>query len=181
MAGDEKEDINKQRANLATDKDEDEGGNGPVHDARAANATEHDDGDDCGEFIDPCDWEVDDLARACHDILPPLGVRRPSFFKPRRDEANLTEANKTASYDGHSPSNDKLVAERLIYSRVFNPAEHECFPNVVVDGLLAALEDKRLENKDKAAREKRDERERREAEAKNKNDKGDKSKGLVNE
>eukprot|EP00873_Tetraselmis_striata_P027301 jgi/Tetstr1/447565/TSEL_034944.t1 len=72
------------------------------------------------------------------------------------------------------------VAERLIYYfRVFDPAEHECSANVV-DGLLAALEDKRLESKDKTAREK-PERERLGAEAKNKNDKGDKGMGKGNE
>eukprot|EP00873_Tetraselmis_striata_P006615 jgi/Tetstr1/426879/TSEL_017092.t1 len=39
---------------------------------------------------------------------------------------------------------EEQVAERLIYSRVFDTAEHERSANVV-DGLLAALEDKRLE------------------------------------
>eukprot|EP00873_Tetraselmis_striata_P010959 jgi/Tetstr1/431223/TSEL_020935.t1 len=39
---------------------------------------------------------------------------------------------------------EEQVAERLIYSRVFDTAEHERAANVV-DGLLAALEDKRLE------------------------------------
>eukprot|EP00873_Tetraselmis_striata_P001673 jgi/Tetstr1/421937/TSEL_012836.t1 len=46
------EEINR-RSNPATDDDDGEGGNGPVHDARAVGATEDDDGDDCGEFIDP--------------------------------------------------------------------------------------------------------------------------------
>eukprot|EP00873_Tetraselmis_striata_P020147 jgi/Tetstr1/440411/TSEL_028745.t1 len=66
-------------------------------------------------------------------------------------------------------TSEQQVAEQLIYSPIFDPAEHERSANVV-DGLLAAL-DKRLEIKDKTAREKR-ERERREAEAKNKNDMG---------
>eukprot|EP00873_Tetraselmis_striata_P010117 jgi/Tetstr1/430381/TSEL_020191.t1 len=63
-------------------------------------AMEDDDGDDGGKFIDPCDW-VDDLPRAYHDFLRPLGVRRPSLFKPRRDGAGLyfTETNKTVSMD----------------------------------------------------------------------------------
>eukprot|EP00873_Tetraselmis_striata_P042142 jgi/Tetstr1/462406/TSEL_007412.t1 len=67
-----------------------------------ATVTEDDDeGDDCGEFVDPRGW-VDDLPRAYHDILPLLGLRRPSLFKLRRDEADLyfTEANTTASRDG---------------------------------------------------------------------------------
>eukprot|EP00873_Tetraselmis_striata_P004618 jgi/Tetstr1/424882/TSEL_015377.t1 len=67
---------------------------------------------------------------------------------------------------------EEQVAERLIYSRIFDPAKHERSAEVV-DGLLAALEDKRLEAKGETAREKF-ERERREAEAKNKNDKGGK-------
>eukprot|EP00873_Tetraselmis_striata_P034898 jgi/Tetstr1/455162/TSEL_042012.t1 len=41
-------------------------------------------------------------------------------------------------------TSEEQVAERLIYSRVFDSAEHERSANVV-DGLLAALEDKRLE------------------------------------
>eukprot|EP00873_Tetraselmis_striata_P023460 jgi/Tetstr1/443724/TSEL_031714.t1 len=40
-------------------------------------------------------------------------------------------------------SDEEQGAERLIYSRVFDPAEHERSANVV-DGLLAALEDKHL-------------------------------------
>eukprot|EP00873_Tetraselmis_striata_P017505 jgi/Tetstr1/437769/TSEL_026423.t1 len=93
------------------------------------------------------------------------------------------------------------LPERLIYSRVFDTAEHERSANVV-DGLLAALEDKRLEvglaaaakahasatfkrqaaerdtdrdkarkEKDKAARERR-ELQRREADAKNRDKNG---------
>eukprot|EP00873_Tetraselmis_striata_P005073 jgi/Tetstr1/425337/TSEL_015786.t1 len=93
--------INEQRANVATNDDEDECGNDPSHDARAASTTEDEDGDDCGEFIDPRDW-VDDLYPAL--IMPsslPLGVRCSSLFKPRRDEADLyfTGANKTAYQD----------------------------------------------------------------------------------
>eukprot|EP00873_Tetraselmis_striata_P023178 jgi/Tetstr1/443442/TSEL_031453.t1 len=96
---------------------------------------------------------------------------------------------------------EEQVAERLIYSRVFDNAEHERSANVV-DGLLAALEDKRLEvglaaaakaqasatfkrqaaerdtdrdkarkEKEKAARERR-EQQRREADAKNRDKNG---------
>eukprot|EP00873_Tetraselmis_striata_P002963 jgi/Tetstr1/423227/TSEL_001345.t1 len=43
----------------------------------------------------------------------------------------------------HSPAKSKF-AERLIFTRVFNPDEHERSANVI-DALLAALEDKRLE------------------------------------
>eukprot|EP00873_Tetraselmis_striata_P035644 jgi/Tetstr1/455908/TSEL_042689.t1 len=99
---------------------------------------------------------------------------------------------------------EEQVAERLIYSRVFDTAEHERSANVV-DGLLAALEDKRLEvglaaaakahasatfkrqaaerdtdrdkarkKKDKAARERR-EQQRREADAKNRDKNGGKT------
>eukprot|EP00873_Tetraselmis_striata_P036653 jgi/Tetstr1/456917/TSEL_043587.t1 len=120
---------------------------------------------------------------------------RASLFKPRRDEADLsiTEANKPASRDEYrhvmsyglfreakkALTGEEQVAERLIYSHVFDPAEHERCANVI-GGLLSALEDKRLEIKDNTAREKR-ERERREAEANNKNDKGDKGKRKANE
>eukprot|EP00873_Tetraselmis_striata_P007382 jgi/Tetstr1/427646/TSEL_017771.t1 len=99
---------------------------------------------------------------------------------------------------------EEQVAERLIYSRVFDTAEQERFANVV-DGLLAAFEDKRLgvglsaaakarasstfkrqaterdtdrdkawKEKDKAARERR-EQQRREAEAKNRDKNGGKT------
>eukprot|EP00873_Tetraselmis_striata_P028342 jgi/Tetstr1/448606/TSEL_035855.t1 len=115
------------------------------------------------------------------------------------------KAKKSLTGDEHR------VAERLIYYfRVFDPAEHECSANVV-DGLLAALEDKRLEvclaaatnaqaaaqfkKKERAedpgtaaSRKSKDktarekcERERLGAEAKNKNDKGDKGMGKGNE
>eukprot|EP00873_Tetraselmis_striata_P046175 jgi/Tetstr1/466439/TSEL_010967.t1 len=97
---------------------------------------------------------------------------------------------------------EEQVAERLVYSRVFDTAEHERSANVV-DGLLAALEDKRLEvglaaaankaqasatfkrqaaerdtDRDKARKEKdkaareRREQQRREADAKNRDKNG---------
>eukprot|EP00873_Tetraselmis_striata_P001863 jgi/Tetstr1/422127/TSEL_012983.t1 len=146
---------------------------------------------------------------------------------PRNDEADryLTEANKTASRDEYrhllgrdearltylrrfkakkALTTEEQVAERLIYSRAFDTAEHERSANVV-DGLPAALEDKRLKvglaaaakapasttfkrqatecdtdrdkarkEKDKATRERR-EQQRREAGAKNRDKNGGKT------
>eukprot|EP00873_Tetraselmis_striata_P023628 jgi/Tetstr1/443892/TSEL_031844.t1 len=100
---------------------------------------EDDDRADSDEFIDPHDW-VDDLPRAYHNILPPLGVQHPSLFKPRRNQADLHFTDRTASRDdGRRAPGPKVtylhrfkakkaltcakqVAERLIYSRVFDPA-----------------------------------------------------------
>eukprot|EP00873_Tetraselmis_striata_P004553 jgi/Tetstr1/424817/TSEL_015320.t1 len=115
------------------------------------------------------------------------------------DEARLTYLRRFKAKKALTP--EEQVAERLIYSRVFDTAEHERSANVV-DGLLAALEEKRLEvglaaaakaqaaatfkrqaaerdtdrdkarkEKDKAARERR-EQQRREAGAKNRDKNG---------
>eukprot|EP00873_Tetraselmis_striata_P028319 jgi/Tetstr1/448583/TSEL_035832.t1 len=162
--------VNQQRANPATNDAEDEGGNDPVHDTYAAVATENDDGDDGGEFIDPRDW-VDDLPRAYHDILP-LGAvggnnygsasgakrhRHPHeegrlrltrialrTFAAMRD-ANEARVTYVRPFKVKKAlTGEEQVAERLLYSRVFDPAEDECSASVV-DGLLPALEDERLE------------------------------------
>eukprot|EP00873_Tetraselmis_striata_P044600 jgi/Tetstr1/464864/TSEL_009602.t1 len=58
------------------------------------------------------------------------------------DEARLTYLRRFKAKKALTP--EEQVAKRLIYSRVFDTAEHERSANVV-DGLLAALEDKRLE------------------------------------
>eukprot|EP00873_Tetraselmis_striata_P001518 jgi/Tetstr1/421782/TSEL_012685.t1 len=131
-----------------------------------------------------------DLLDAAHRTLEAVGDA---------DEARLTYLRRFKNKKVLTP--EEQVAERLIYSRVFNTAEHERSANVV-DGLLAALEDKRLEvglavvakaeasatfkkqaaerdtdrdkarkEKDKAARERR-EQQRREAGAKNRDKNG---------
>eukprot|EP00873_Tetraselmis_striata_P014286 jgi/Tetstr1/434550/TSEL_023641.t1 len=118
------------------------------------------------------------------------------------DEARLTYLRRFKAEKALTP--EEQVAERLIYSRVFDTAEQERLANVV-DGLLAAFEDKRLgvglsaaakarassafkrqaterdtdrdkawKEKDKAARERR-EQQRREAEAKNRDKNGGKN------
>eukprot|EP00873_Tetraselmis_striata_P023145 jgi/Tetstr1/443409/TSEL_031422.t1 len=93
---------------------------------------------------------------------------------------------------------EEQVLERLIYSRPFDTAEHERSANVV-DGLLTALEDKRLEvglaaaakahasatfkrqaterdtDRDKARKEKDEVEQRREVDAKNRNKNGGKT------
>eukprot|EP00873_Tetraselmis_striata_P046054 jgi/Tetstr1/466318/TSEL_010849.t1 len=58
------------------------------------------------------------------------------------DEAMLTYLRRFKAKKALPP--EEQVAERLIYSRVFDTAEHERSASVV-DGLLTALEDKRLE------------------------------------
>eukprot|EP00873_Tetraselmis_striata_P038227 jgi/Tetstr1/458491/TSEL_044897.t1 len=126
-----------------------------------------------------------DLLDAAHRTLEAVGDA---------DEARLTYLRRFKAKKALTP--EEQVAKRLIYSRVFDTAEHERSANVV-DGLMAALEDKRLEvglaaaakahasatfkrpaaerdtdrdkarkEKDKAARERR-EQQRREADAKN--------------
>eukprot|EP00873_Tetraselmis_striata_P029823 jgi/Tetstr1/450087/TSEL_037133.t1 len=90
------EELNQQRASPAINDDEGKGGNETVHDARAVDATEDDDGDDdCAKFFDPHNW-LDDLPRAYHDILPrPLGVRHTNLFKPRHnEESNCTPIHR---------------------------------------------------------------------------------------
>eukprot|EP00873_Tetraselmis_striata_P043227 jgi/Tetstr1/463491/TSEL_008382.t1 len=130
-----------------------------------------------------------DLLDAAHRTLEAVGDA---------DEARLTYLRRFKAKKALTP--EEQVAERLIYSRVFD-TEHERSANVV-DGLLAALEDKRLEvglaaaakahasatfkrqaaerdtdrdkarkEKDKAARERR-EQQRREADAKNRDKNG---------
>eukprot|EP00873_Tetraselmis_striata_P038120 jgi/Tetstr1/458384/TSEL_044822.t1 len=132
-----------------------------------------------------------DLLDAAHRTLKAVGDA---------DEARLTYLRRFKAKKALTP--EEQVAERLIYSRVFDTAEHERSANVV-DGLEAALEDKRLENgladaakaqasatfkrqeaerdtdrdkarkeKDKAARERR-EQQRREADAKNRDKNSD--------
>eukprot|EP00873_Tetraselmis_striata_P012496 jgi/Tetstr1/432760/TSEL_022126.t1 len=181
------EEINQQRANPTTD--EDEGGNDLVHDPQATTATENDECDDCGEFID-----IRNLRRRLTPCLPrhPC-VRRLSLFKPRCDERDLYCTEWATRKRLGSPTYarrfktkkalicEEQVAERLIYFRIFDSAKHERSANVddLLDGLLAALEDKHLEIKDKTAREKL-EREHRKAETTNKNGKGDKGKDKAN-
>eukprot|EP00873_Tetraselmis_striata_P000825 jgi/Tetstr1/421089/TSEL_012133.t1 len=58
------------------------------------------------------------------------------------DEARLTYLRRFKAEK--ALTHEEQVAERLIYSRVLDTAEHERSANVV-DGLLAALEHKRLE------------------------------------
>eukprot|EP00873_Tetraselmis_striata_P005681 jgi/Tetstr1/425945/TSEL_016297.t1 len=125
-----------------------------------------------------------DLLDAAHRTLEAVGDA---------DEARLTYLRRFKAKKALTP--EEQVTERLIYSRVFDAAEHERSANVV-DGLLAALEDKRLEvglaaaakahalvafkrhaterdtyRRDKAARERR-EQQRREADAKNRDKNG---------
>eukprot|EP00873_Tetraselmis_striata_P038097 jgi/Tetstr1/458361/TSEL_044800.t1 len=131
-----------------------------------------------------------DLLDAAHRTLEAVGDA---------DEARLTYLRRFKAKKTLTP--EEQVAERLIYSRVFDTAEHERSANVV-HGLLAALEDKRLEvglavaakahasatfkrqaaerdtdrdkarkETDKAARERR-EQPRREADAKNRDKNG---------
>eukprot|EP00873_Tetraselmis_striata_P027946 jgi/Tetstr1/448210/TSEL_035498.t1 len=131
-----------------------------------------------------------DLLDAAHRKLEAVGDA---------DEARLTYLRRFKAKKALTP--EEQVAGRLIYSRVFDTAEHERSANVV-DGLVAALEDKRLEvclaaaakaqasatfkrqaserdtdrdkarkGKDKAARERR-EQQRREADAKNRDKNG---------
>eukprot|EP00873_Tetraselmis_striata_P040043 jgi/Tetstr1/460307/TSEL_005607.t1 len=73
-----------------------------------------------------------DLLDAAHRTLEAVGDA---------DEARLTYLRRFKAKKALTP--EEQVAERLIYSRVFDTAEHERSANVV-DGLLAALEDKRL-------------------------------------
>eukprot|EP00873_Tetraselmis_striata_P015941 jgi/Tetstr1/436205/TSEL_025050.t1 len=131
-----------------------------------------------------------DLLDAAHRTLEAVG---------EADEARLTYLRRFKAKKAPTP--EEQVAERLIYSRVFVTAEHERSANVV-DGLLAALEDKRLEvglaaaakaqassafkrqaterdtDRDKARKEKdkaareRKEEQRREADAKNRDKNG---------
>eukprot|EP00873_Tetraselmis_striata_P020834 jgi/Tetstr1/441098/TSEL_029366.t1 len=120
--------------NPATDEDKDEGGNNPVHDARAATATEDDNGDDCDEFFYPRDWTdaLDLLYTALRTFAAAGDAHEARVTYLRRFKARQTLTG------------EEQVAKRLIYSaRVFDPAEHERSANVV-DGLLAALEDKRV-------------------------------------
>eukprot|EP00873_Tetraselmis_striata_P005470 jgi/Tetstr1/425734/TSEL_016154.t1 len=222
----DEQDNNKhkeQRDIPSDDDDVGEGGKEPEHDARTAVATGRARGV-MAVFIDLRDWEAL-LPRAYQDSPPLSGATRPSLWRPRNGEADryLIEANKTASRDEYrhmlltylrcfkakkALTPEDQVPERLIYSRVFDiTAEHERSTNVV-DGLLAALEDKRpkvgLEaavkaqasatfkrqaterdtDRDKARKEKdkaareRREQQRREADAKNRDRNGDKTRDL---
>eukprot|EP00873_Tetraselmis_striata_P040770 jgi/Tetstr1/461034/TSEL_006184.t1 len=74
-----------------------------------------------------------DLLDAAHRTLEAVGDA---------DEARLTYLRRFKAKKALTP--EEQVAERLIYSRVFDTAEHERSANVV-DGLMAALEDKRHE------------------------------------
>eukprot|EP00873_Tetraselmis_striata_P021227 jgi/Tetstr1/441491/TSEL_029722.t1 len=118
------------------------------------------------------------------------------------DEAGLTYLRRFKAKKALTPEDQ--VIEQLVYSRVFDTAEHERSANVL-DGLLGALEDKRFEaglagaakaqalatfmrqaterdtdrdkalkEKDKAACERR-EQQRRKADAKNRDNNGDKT------
>eukprot|EP00873_Tetraselmis_striata_P011587 jgi/Tetstr1/431851/TSEL_021342.t1 len=58
----------------------------------------------------------------------------------RTSEARVTYRFKAKK----ALTGEEQVAEHLIYSRVFDPAEHEHSANII-DGMLAALEEKRLE------------------------------------
>eukprot|EP00873_Tetraselmis_striata_P016169 jgi/Tetstr1/436433/TSEL_025262.t1 len=220
----DEQDNNKHKEPRDVPSDDDEvgeGGKEPGHDARTA-AAMGGARDAAAVFIDPRDWE-DLLPRAYQDCppssLPPSGATRPSLWRPHRvdafdildaahrtleamggaDEAGLTYLRRVKAKKALTPEEE--VAERLIYSRVFDTAEHERSADVI-DGLMAALEDKRLEvglaaaakahasatfkrqaaerdtdrdkarkEKDKAARERR-EQQRREADAKNRDKNG---------
>eukprot|EP00873_Tetraselmis_striata_P038579 jgi/Tetstr1/458843/TSEL_004352.t1 len=172
------EELNQQRASPATNDDEGKGGNETVHDARAVDATEDDDGDDdCAKFFDPHNW-LDDLPRAYHDILPrPLGVRHTNLFKSRHNEhgrsANGVDGFLTGFDDKRPEVGLAATAEATHAAALFKNKEREEDPNTAASRKI----------KNKPARGKR-KRERREGEAKNKNDKGDnkgKSKGKANE
>eukprot|EP00873_Tetraselmis_striata_P042615 jgi/Tetstr1/462879/TSEL_007828.t1 len=171
----DEQDNNKHKEQRDIPSDDDKVGEGdkePEHDARTAVAT----GgarDAAAVFIDPRDWEdllpratastpSVDLLDAAHRTLEAVGDA---------DEARLTYLRRFKAKKALTP--EAQVAERFIYSRFFETAEHERSANVV-DGLLAALGDKRLEarkEKDKAARERR-EQQRREADAKNRDKNG---------
>eukprot|EP00873_Tetraselmis_striata_P013986 jgi/Tetstr1/434250/TSEL_023357.t1 len=169
----------KEQRDIPSDDDEvGEGGKEPEHDARTAAAT--------GDRVDALD-----LLDAAHRTLEAVGDA---------DEARLTYLRRFKAKKALTPEEE--VAERLIYSRVLDTAEHERSANVV-DGNLAALEDKRLEvglaaaakaqasatfkrqaaerdtDRDKARRKERDkaarerrEQQRREADAKNRDKNG---------
>eukprot|EP00873_Tetraselmis_striata_P001167 jgi/Tetstr1/421431/TSEL_012380.t1 len=156
----DKQDNNKHKEQRDIPSDDDEvgeGGKEPEHAARTAAAT----GgarDASAVFIDPRDWE-DLLPRAQLwlrfarpndtptqdrvDALDQLdAAHRTLEAVGDADEARLTYLRRFKAKKALTP--EEQVAERLIYSRVFDTAEHERSANVV-DGLLAALEDKRLE------------------------------------
>eukprot|EP00873_Tetraselmis_striata_P003708 jgi/Tetstr1/423972/TSEL_014583.t1 len=110
----------KEQRDIPSDDDEvGKGGKEPEHGARTAAATDR----------------VDALALldAAHRTLEAVSDA---------DEARLTYLRRFKAKKALTP--EEQVAERLPYSRVFDIAEHERSTNVV-DGLLTALEDKRLE------------------------------------
>eukprot|EP00873_Tetraselmis_striata_P041726 jgi/Tetstr1/461990/TSEL_007063.t1 len=74
-----------------------------------------------------------DLLDAAHRTLEAVGDA---------DESRLTYLRRFKAKKALTP--EEQVAERFTYSRVFDTAEHDRSTNVV-DGLLTALEDKRLE------------------------------------
>eukprot|EP00873_Tetraselmis_striata_P034789 jgi/Tetstr1/455053/TSEL_041909.t1 len=74
-----------------------------------------------------------DLLDAAHCTLEVVGDA---------DEVRLTYLRRFKAKKVLTP--EEQIAERLIYSRIFDTGEHERSANVV-DGLLVALEDKRLE------------------------------------
>eukprot|EP00873_Tetraselmis_striata_P022199 jgi/Tetstr1/442463/TSEL_003209.t1 len=75
-----------------------------------------------------------DLLDAAHRTLEAVGDANDAMLAYLR---RFKTTNKALTPE-------EQVAERFIYSRVFDTAEHERSANVV-DGLMAALEDKRLE------------------------------------
>eukprot|EP00873_Tetraselmis_striata_P008808 jgi/Tetstr1/429072/TSEL_019036.t1 len=102
----------------------------------------------------------------------PIGVTRPTLWTPRLDKCDrfVTEEKRHSTRDeyryllcygvfylcralddrrrhgnaSHALTGDHKVAERLVYRRFFDTAVADCCANGV-DGLLASLDDKRLE------------------------------------
>eukprot|EP00873_Tetraselmis_striata_P046504 jgi/Tetstr1/466768/TSEL_011238.t1 len=118
-------------------------------------------------FIDPRDW-IDYLPRAYAESMPPVGLTNPGLWNPRNDEEDryLTNEKKHATRDDYrhmlcygvfpaaahpaltdackkALTGEERVAERLVYSRFFDTAAADRSSNGV-DGLLNALDDKRL-------------------------------------
>eukprot|EP00873_Tetraselmis_striata_P037565 jgi/Tetstr1/457829/TSEL_044374.t1 len=119
------------------------------------NATSH------AAFIDPRDW-MDYLPRAYVESMPPAGLTNPGLWNPRNDEWDryLTDENKHATRDEYrhllllktgSPTylrrfkcKKALTGEERVAERFFETTAAERSSNGV-DGLLNALDDKRLE------------------------------------
>eukprot|EP00873_Tetraselmis_striata_P013651 jgi/Tetstr1/433915/TSEL_023095.t1 len=200
----------KEQRDIPSDDDEvGEGGKEPEHDARTAVAT---------TLWRPRNDEADRYLTEANKTASRDEYRHLLCYGVYRAAANAAANTAMATLRAPDiPTQDRVdaldlldaahrtldaqVAKRLIYSRVFGTAEHERSANVV-DGLLATLEDKRLEvglaaadkahasatfkrqvaerdtDRDKARKEKdkaareRREQQRREADAKNRDKNG---------